>query len=53
MTLEGLIMVPMSTVSDQSYNNSLCVAALDPIHITSILAAFSCNRRELHHRSHR
>jgi len=25
------------------------MAALDPIHIASVLSAFNCNRRELHH----
>jgi len=41
--------VPVPTVSDRSCDDSLLMAALDPIHIASVLSAFSCNRRELHH----
>ena len=48
-TSEGLIVAPVPTVSDRSCDDSLLMAALDPIHIASVLSAFSCNRRELHH----
>ena len=47
-TSEGLIVVPVPTVSDRSCDDSLLMAALDPIYIASVLSAFSCNRRELH-----
>jgi len=48
-TSEGLIVVPVPTVSDRPCDDSLLMAALDPIHIASVLSAFSCNRRDLHH----
>ena len=48
-TSEGLIVVSVLTVSDRSCDDSLLMAALDSIHIASVLSAFSCNRRELHH----
>jgi len=43
-----VIVGPVPTVSDRSCDDSVLMAALDPIHIA--LSAFSCNRRELHHR---
>ena len=49
MTSDRLIVVPVPTVGDWSCDDSLSMAALDPIHIASVLSAFSCNRRELHH----
>jgi len=48
-TSDGLILLPVPTVSEWSCDDSLLMAALDLIHIASVLSAFSCNRCELHH----
>ena len=45
----GFITVLLLTVSDWSCDASLLMSALNPIHMSSVLTAFSCNHCDVHH----